>query len=120
MSGFDIINFLMLNDVDRGAKNQELLGDLRDRASYIAKKTGNEPMSWYEFKQSTPHEEPKTMINMMLGSTLGLAVGIAVGLVFPPALLPLAVGAAFVGGAAGAFSDTENRRRNEQVAKYEN
>ena len=119
MSSFDLINFMMISDVDRGSKNQEHLNDLRDRAGHIAKTTGHEPMSWYEFKQSTPREEPKTVNNMILGSTIGLAIGLAVGLMFPPVLFPLAISAALIGGAAGAFSDTENTRRNKLVGKYE-
>lgn len=119
MGSFDLINFMKISDVDRGSKNLEHLGDLRDRADFLARKTGYEPLSWTEFRQSTPREEPKTVINMVLGSTIGLAVGLAIGLAFPPLLFPLALSAALIGGAAGMFSDTENTRRNKLVAKYE-
>jgi hypothetical protein len=118
MSSFDLINFMMISDVDRGSKNMEHLNDQRDRANFIAKKTGYEPVSWYEFKQSMPREEPKTVANMVLGSTIGLAVGLAIGIAFPPILFPLAISAAMIGGAAGAFTDTENTRRNKLVEKY--
>jgi hypothetical protein len=121
MSSFDLINFLKISDVDRGAKNEEHLSDLRDRAHHIGKKTGYEPMSWYEFKQSTPREEPRTVTNMLLGGAIGLAIGMAIGLIpgMQALLLPLALSGTLLGGALGAFTDTENTRRDALVNKYE-
>jgi len=114
MSDFDIINFLMINDVGHSTKNNEHLQDLRDRAAYLAKKTGEEPVSWFEFKQGSIKEEPKTLRNAAIGASIGAILG---GVFLS---IPLAISGAIIGGAIGGFTDTENTRRDKLVKEYEN
>jgi hypothetical protein len=119
MSDLDIVNFLMIDDVGKGGKATEHLNDLRDKAAYLAKKTGREPMSWYEFKEKVPQEKPNSLRNLSVGAAIGVGLGALLGgltLAAAPVILSLG----FMGGAMGAFSDTSNRRRSEVVNKYEN
>jgi hypothetical protein len=119
MSDLDIINFMMIDDVNRSTKNHQLLTDLQGKAQYLAKKTGAEPMSWYEFQQMSPKEEPKTLRNLALGAVMGALIGAGIGLFAPPLLPAFALAGAFLGGVGGAFSSTENSRRSNQVKGYE-
>jgi len=113
MSDFDFVNFLMIDDVGRSTKNNEHLQDLRDRAAHLAKVTGQEPVSWYEFKQNIPKEEGHNVRNAIIGA----AIGVGIGALFLNPVLAVSLG--FTGGALGAFNNTENRRRDTLVRKYE-
>ena len=113
MSDFDFINFLMINDVGRSTKNNEHLLDLRDRATHLAKVTGQEPVSWYEFKQNMPKAEAHNVRNAFIGAAVGVGIG---ALMLNPVV---AVSLGFTGGAIGAFATTENTRRDDLVRKYE-
>lgn len=120
MGVLDIINYLKIGEVEHGARNQDLLNDLRDRASHIGRTTGQEPASWYEFKVRNPQGEPKTMANLLAGAAIGLVVGALAALAAPAVLVPLAAMGALIGGALGAFTDTEHIRRDNLMKKYEN
>jgi len=119
MGDFDLINFMMIDDVNRSTKNQQLLTDLQGKAAYLQKKTGQEPMSWYEFQQVVPKEEPHTLRNLGAGVLIGGSVGALAGLIAWPLMPALILGGAFLGGVIGAFGDTETVRRDKQVKSYE-
>jgi hypothetical protein len=115
----DIVNYLKIGEVEHGARNQDLLNDLRDRATHIGRATGQEPASWYEFKIQNPQGEPKTMMNLLIGAAAGLAIGALAAIFAPTVLVPLAAMGAMIGGAVGAFTDTEHIRRDNLMKKYE-
>jgi len=119
MSDFDLINFLMIDDVGRSTKNNEKLQDLRDKADFLAKKTGQEPVSWYEFQQNVPKEEPHSVRNLGIGAAIGMGLGALVGGGIGMVAAPAIVSLGFLGAIMGAFSDTQNRRRKDLVEKYE-
>ncbi len=120
MGDFDLINFMMIDDVNRSTKNQQLLTDLQGKAAYLHKKTGQEPLSWYEFSQIQPKEEARTFGSLAKGVMVGAAIGAVVGL-FMPLALPLTIAAGgFFGGVVGVFGDTETVRRDKQVKGYDN
>jgi hypothetical protein len=119
MSDLDIVNFMMIDDVNRSTKNHQLLTDLQSKAAYLAKKTGAEPMSWYEFQQMSPKEPPHTFRNITVGAAIGAAIGAGIGLFALPLLPAIALTGALLGGVGGAFAETENVRRSKQVKGYE-
>jgi hypothetical protein len=119
MSDFDLINFMMIDDVNRSTKNHQLLTDLQSKAEYLSKKTSAEPMSWYEFQQMSPKQEPHTLRNVTMGALIGAAIGAGIGLFALPLLPAIALTGAFLGGVGGAFTSTESTRRTNQVKGYE-
>jgi hypothetical protein len=119
MGTFDLIHFVSVESVDCGAAGSSRLHALRERALHIARSTGQEPVSWYEFKHASLQADTRTMANMILGCGIGLALGIVLGLAFAPLLFPLALSCALIGGTVGAFSDTENARRNRLMTQYD-
>ncbi|NBO18851.1 MAG: hypothetical protein EBV03_06430 [Proteobacteria bacterium] len=121
-SMFSFVNAVHLSDMDAGAKTEQKLGDLRERAHDLEKRTGNEPMSWSEFSRSQPQEKPNTLRNMLIGAATAVGLVALVGVVMSaPALSLVAPGlwAGMAGAVLGGFYDTENLRRGEQVNKYE-
>ena len=50
----------------------EQLADLREQAEYLADKTGERPVSWYEFKRLTPSKSPSLLHSLVVGATVGL------------------------------------------------
>src|SRR5262249_46809563 len=125
-----ILNWLRTGDVDYGAKGEQKLNDMRERAAYIAKHTGKEPVSWYEFNKSAVKEKPHYLRNIVVGALIGGAILSGVGFVLGAALvgsefagllaLQLGLSGVLMGGAAGGFFDTENKRRQTLVSQYEN
>lgn len=126
MDLIDAVNFLEIQNTKSGNRNESRLRDLEGRASYIAKKTGDQPISWYEFTRSVPAAKPSTLRNFTAGAMIGMgiAAGIAAGaaFLFPP--LAAAIGPALItggifGGLLGGYHNTENTSRGKQVDAYE-
>lgn len=120
---FDIVNFMMISDAREAGKFSERLGDLKDRAQYLAQKSGTPPITWYEFKRENPAEPPNTLLNAGIGSGVGAAIGLGVaatlGAVAAPALLAAGAAGLVFGGAIGSFHQTENTQRADLVKEYE-
>jgi hypothetical protein len=119
LSDFDIINFLMISDVRRGAISEQRLNDLRERAADLATRTGQKPRSFHEFQKVAPKTPLHTFYNVLIGSGLGVGVGALWGYISPSVAVEAVVGCLITGGAIGAFAQTENDRRNELVRDYE-
>jgi hypothetical protein len=125
MSGMDYVNYMMIEDARLTTANQQALTDIQGKADYIAKKSGQTPISWYEFQQENPPEKkpllPEVIKGSALGAVLGLAVGAVVATTFSfvaaPLLLLTALGA-FLGGAAGALGQSDAVARQGQIEKY--
>lgn len=121
-SMLSFINAVRLSDMDAGAKTEQRLGDLRERAHDLEKRTGNGPMSWAEFSKAQPKEDGHPVRNFFIGAAVAAGVVLAVGAILSAPLLSLAAPAislGLAGGIAGAFFDTENTRRSGMVNKYE-
>jgi hypothetical protein len=111
-------NSFAIDNTNTGVRNEARLTDLRDRASYLAKKTGQEPTSWYEFKQHQPPErqKPKGIGSLLLGAAVGGLIG---ALFFPIAVITVPVGIV-VGGIVGVNGwSTESTRRASTINNYE-
>ncbi len=115
----DAVNFLEIQNTKGGNRNEARLRDLEGKAQYLAKKTGHEPVSWYEFTREVPPEKPSYLSNTAIGAGIG---GLALaGISFATGgltLLPVLSGV-IVGGLLGGYHKTENTSRAQQVDAYE-
>ena len=124
MSGMDYLNYMMIADTRLTNANQQALTDLQGKADYIAKKSGQTPVSWYEFQQENPPEKKPLLPEVAKGSAMGAVLGLAVGAVLAfafsmaaPLLAFAALGAA-VGGASAVFTQSDAAIRQGQIEKY--
>lgn len=115
------INFLEIQNTKGGNRNEARLRDLEGRAQFLAKKTGQEPVSWYEFTREVPPEKPKTFANAAIGAGIGAVVlgGFAAATGGTALVLYPALSGAVLGGLLGGYHKTENTSRSRQVDAYE-
>jgi hypothetical protein len=107
---FNLINFVAIQDVSSRARDEERLNDLRERAAYLAKKTGQEPFSFYEFYQSAPRTTPDRVRNALIGAGIGLGVGTLAAAALSSSAWGGVVLCGLAGGVGGAVIDPENSR----------
>jgi hypothetical protein len=116
------VNFLEIQNAKDGNRNEARLRDLEGKAHYLSKKTGSDPLSWYEFTQEVPPEKPRYMQNASIGAVIGMALGVGATLIIPPlaaATVPALLTGGVVGGLVGGYHATENTSRAKQVDAYE-
>lgn len=115
-----LVTYVMLH-------NQQVLDEQRDRAGYLAKKTGQEPISWYEFSQSNPAPKRSFAQRITVGAAIGAAVGIVAKLIaskYFPNLGAMGTtgiigGTSAVGGLVGGLSAVEEKGpRQDLINKY--
>jgi hypothetical protein len=127
MGLLDIVNYSKISDLDRGAKNQDKLRDLEERAAIIAGRTGEHPVSWYEFQKRTPHEDPDRTKKILKGALIWALIsgGIAVvgslavtGAVMSGVVAYMLAGGALIGGLEGASDSSSNAQRSKAIDSY--
>ena len=124
MSDLSFINYLMLRDEERGTKAEQRLGDLREQAQAIARRTGREPLTFLEFSTLLQPEPPKgTSANTgLVGAVIGGGIFAAIaGLLSRSAARAAEWGifGIFTGGAVGIFSgETKNNNRANLIDDY--
>lgn len=118
----DVVNFLEIQNSKTANNNSDKLHDLIGQANFIAASSGRSPMSWYEFKQQVPENQPNYMSNALIGAGAGAAVLAGLSAVFPPLGLGVAASAltgAIFGGLLGGYTQTHNTSRGKQLDAYE-
>lgn len=128
MGMFDFINYLKLNDVQRASKNQDKLDDLQERAAFLARQTGEQPISWYEFKKSAPRDDVSLIGEFIKGALITAVIGAGIAAIFSlvttGALVASTIGMfAVSGGLIGGFANlyeakSENRQRGKLIESY--
>ena len=117
MSDLDFINFLMINDTDRGGKNTERRMDLDERRKLLER--FGEVKTLTEFKMDHPADQPHTWRNLGIGAVIGTVAGAVLGGVLTLGIPAGMISGAIAGGAIGAFTDTQNTRRGNLLDEYE-
>lgn len=114
------VNFLEIQNAKTGSKAEATLRDLEGYSNYIAKKTGETPVSWYEFSQTQESQKPNYLKNIAVGAGVGAAALGAIALtgVLGPILVPALGSGAILGGLFGGYHNTENSTRAKQVNAY--
>jgi hypothetical protein len=115
----DAVNFLEIQNTKGGNRNEARLRDLEGKAKFLAKQTGQEPVSWYEFTRAVPPEKPNYLSNAAIGAGLGGLALASVAAVAALPFTPVVVSGVIVGGLLGGYHKTENTSRAHQVDAYE-
>ena len=120
---FELNKVLVIDDIgltdeaSHVAKINRHLNDLSERAAFLAKNSGQKPLSFDEFRQIAPKKPSHAERNAIIGVGVGLGVGALMGQIFNS----IGASSVFGGimGGVGTFAKTRNNIRDGLVGEYE-